>query len=208
MTTEQDDNRVRSAHWLAWLIPLTIAAAAIGITAGGLFPLLSLRYERTGIESGELWRLFTGHFTHLNWNHLLMNLGGLALIWLLFGQRLGVTHWLILIVSCTAAISAGLWLLHPDIGWYVGLSGVLHGMFVAGALGGLYAGYRAEWLLLGLVSLKLAWEQIAGALPGTESMAGGAVVVDAHLYGALTGLVVAILLRALLPLPEWRQRPF
>ena len=51
-----------------------------------------------------------------------------------------------------------------------------------------------ERLLLGIpivlsVVAKLAWEQVAGPLPFSEATAGGGVVIAAHLYGAVGGLV-------------------
>ena len=36
------------------------------------------------------------------------------------------------------AIGAGFWFLYPNLDWYVGLSGLLHGLLV----GGLYKGVR------------------------------------------------------------------
>ena len=46
-----------------------------------------------------------------------------------------------------------------------------------------------------IVAGKLAWEQFAGPLPGSESGSGGPVIVDAHLYGAVGGLLAAVLIR-------------
>jgi len=51
-----------------------------------------------------------------------------------------------------------------------------------------------------LLGLKLAWEQLAGPLPGSEALSGGPVVVDAHLYGTSAGLLGVWLL-------ELRRRP-
>lgn len=191
--------------WFGYLLPAAIAVLALAVMVGGLLPMLSLRYERDAILAGEVWRLVTGHLVHLNWSHFALNVGGLVLIWLLFGARLTQAQWLIVLLACALGVSAGLFALHPELNWYVGLSGVLHGLFVAGALGGLYSGYRAEWLLLGLLALKLAWEQLSGPLPGTEELAGGMVIVDAHLYGALTGLATGLLLRVLYPHPAWQR---
>lgn len=205
MSAERQETAPPLPAWFGYLIPAAIAVIAVAIMVGGLFPMLSLRYERNGILAGEVWRILTGHFVHLTWSHLLLNLGGLALIWMLFGARLSQAHWGIVIAACALGVSAGLMLLNADLHWYVGLSGLLHGMFVAGALGGLFSGYRAEWLLLGLVTVKLAWEQAVGALPGTEALAGGGVIVDAHLYGAISGLVAALLIRAIRPHPDWRR---
>jgi len=75
---------------------------------------------------------------------------------------------------------------------------VLQGRFVAGPPARCTPGYRAELALLGLLIAKLTWEQLHGALPGSADLAGGSVLVDSHLYGAITGLVAAglLLLRA------------
>ena len=98
-------------------------------------------------------------------------------------------------VVLVVAIDAGFWWLNPSLDWYVGLSGVLHGLLVAG----LVAGYRESpgenLLLLVLIAAKLGYEQWLGPLPGSESTAGGPVVVNAHLYGALAGAACAAALR-------------
>jgi membrane associated rhomboid family serine protease len=53
------------------------------------------------------------------------------------------------------------------------------------------------WILAAFVIVKLCYEQGAGSLPFHDSGAG--VVVDAHLYGALGGGLVAAFLN---PRPE------
>jgi len=148
-----------------------------------------LRYERTPIINGEWWRLLSGNFVHLSWEHLLMNLAGLALIWLLLERLLTLGQWLTVITGSSLAVGLGLLIFNPQIDWYVGLSGMLHGMFVAGLIQNIRRGYRLEWLLLAALIAKLIWEQFNGALPGSTELAGGSVIVDAHLYGALGGLL-------------------
>ncbi len=171
-------------------IPLTICIIALLIQLGGAEASEWLRYDRNGILSGEVWRIITGHFTHLGWPHLLMNIVGLLLIWLLFGRLIKPSSWLLILFMSTILTSISMLLLNPELQWYVGLSGVLHGMFVAGAVASIKAGYRAELLLLILLAGKLAWEQFVGPLPGSAEFAGGNVIVDAHLYGAISGLIV------------------
>ncbi|MFZ5594963.1 MAG: rhombosortase [Pseudomonadota bacterium] len=148
-----------------------------------------LRYEREQILAGELWRLLTASFVHLGWSHLLMNLAALALIWMLFGRLLTTKTWLLLSLASLLSVSLGLLLFSPEIGWYVGLSGMLHGLFAAGAMASLRAGHRLELALLALLLGKIVWEQAYGPLPGTAEFAGGAVVTDAHLYGAAGGFI-------------------
>lgn len=177
-----------SPHMLAISLAVVSAAALIG----GSDLLLWLRYERDGILSGEVWRVLTAHIVHLGWEHLALNVAGLALLWLMFARQLTIGRWAIVVTTSGLGVSAGLLALHPELQWYVGMSGLLHGMFVAGAVAGVCAGYRFEWLLLGMISLKLIWEQIAGATPATAQIVGGSVIVDAHLYGAFAGLLTML----------------
>ena len=165
-----------------------MAGIAVLIAIGGATVSDALRYEREAILGGQIWRLLTGNFVHLGWAHLLFNIAGLGLIWALFGQALGNRGWAVTLLVCGLGVGLGILLLNPQIDWYVGLSGVLHGFLAAGAVAerDIKPGTRA--LILGLLSLKLLWEQVFGSLPGTTAAAGGNVIVDAHLYGALTGL--------------------
>ena len=151
-----------------------------------------LRFDRHAILQGQLWRLLTAHLTHLGWSHLAMNVAGLWLIWFLFGQRLSTGYWLLILLGSALGVSLGLLAFHPDILWYVGLSGVLHGLFVGGCLMDIRSGRKDALLLFALIVAKLAWEQFSGPLPGSEATAGGKVVVDAHLYGAICGVVLVM----------------
>jgi rhomboid family GlyGly-CTERM serine protease len=191
-TTKNANNLLRLLDF--FILPIGIAMLACGATFAGPTVAQMLEYDREGILSGQLWRLFTGHIVHLGAPHLAMNLVGLALIWMLFGRLLSRRAWIAVILLSSIAVSVGLLVFNPQLMWYVGLSGVLHGMFLAGALLSVAAGYRAEILLLGFIVAKLAWEQWFGPMPGSEDVAGGRVVVDAHLYGAIAGAVAAMTL--------------
>ncbi|MCC6208441.1 MAG: rhombosortase [Gammaproteobacteria bacterium] len=179
-------------------LPLSLALLSIAAAVGGPQLRAWLRYDRTAILDGEAWRLLSAHVTHLGWGHLAMNLAGLILIWMLFGRLYSTRQWLSITLFCMIGISLGILALQPGVHWYAGLSGLLHGLFVAGALASLAAGYRAELALLGLLIAKLTWEQLHGALPGSAEFAGGSILVESHLYGAITGLLAAalILIRA------------
>ena len=50
-------------------------------------------------------------------------------------------------------------------------------------------------LFLVLLIVKLLWEQLSGPLPGSTELSGARVITEAHLYGALGGAVVTLLLR-------------
>lgn len=151
------------------------------------------RYQREAVLQGEIWRLVTGHFVHLGASHLLLNLAGLGLVAMLFGPGLNRTDWWWLLTGALAAMAAGFLVLEPQLVWYVGLSGLLHGLILGGAVLDLGFGCRARMVLIGVVLVKLAWEQVYGALPFTADAAGGPVVVAAHLYGGLGGLLAGAL---------------
>ena len=152
---------------------------------------LALRYQRDEVLQGEYWRLLTGHLVHGSWRHLLLNCAGLALIAALFPRDYTPRSWLLIALFSVLAIDIGFVFYEPQLQWYVGLSGVLHGALAAGAL----AWWRHEpkplaLLLSAILVGKLAWEQWHGALPLSGTLP---VVVDAHLFGALGGLVAGVL---------------
>ena len=150
-----------------------------------------LEYRHQAITGGEVWRIISGHITHLGWGHLAMNLLGYWMIWLLFFKHslsgVGAVYALLLLALGT---SVGLALISPEIAWYRGFSGVLHGLLVWALLRESKQLPLSSFLMLALIILKLAWEQVSGPLPGSESMAGGSVIVAAHLYGAVTGALL------------------
>ncbi len=151
-----------------------------------------LRYDRVGLAHGQWWRLVTAHVVHLDLRHALLNSLGLALMWALFARDYSPKAWIAIVLGAMAAIDAGLWLADSTVLWYVGSSGVLHGVMAAGALAHVRSGQRDGWALLALLAVKLAWEHWVGALPFSGA---DAVVVDAHLYGVLGGAAMAAFLK-------------
>lgn len=198
----RDHTRLRRLSRGVGAVPAALAAVVLLTSLGGEALRLAWRYERGAVLAGEWWRLATGHLVHLGWGHALLNLAGTALAAALFAGRLDGRGWSLAAAAAAAAIGAGFLLLEPDLTWYVGLSGVLHGVFVAGALALLLARQAEGALLLVLLAVKLVWEQFYGALPLSEGSAGGPVVVDAHLYGAIGGLLAA----AAISRRDWRPR--
>jgi rhomboid family GlyGly-CTERM serine protease len=150
-----------------------------------------LRYDRAALAGGEAWRLLTAHVVHLDLRHALLNGCGLVLMWALFARDYTGWQWLLVVLGAVVAIDAGLWLLDSTVQWYVGSSGVLHGIMAAGALAHLRRREPDGWILTGFLAAKLTWEHWVGPLP----LAGGVVVVDAHLYGVIGAAAVAAFLK-------------
>lgn len=171
---------------------LAVCAALLVVQSGGTTAQLALRYDRGGLAAGQWWRLLSAHVIHLGFEHALLDVAGLALMWALFARDYAWRGWVLILALSAVGVDAGLWLLSSTTQWYVGSSGVLHGVLAAGAAAHLRSRQPDGWVLALFLVGKLAYEQSAGALPLT---AGGAVIVDAHLYGAVAGALAALLLR-------------
>ena len=190
--------------WHRGAVPLVIGACCFVLALGGAAARDWGSYDRAAIENGQVWRLITAHLVHLGWAHLWPNLLALLLIGGLLEEFLNPVEWLIASLVTGFAISVGLYLLHPDTEWYVGLSGVLHGLVACGVVMMIRA--RALGLGIGLgvgLTLKLLWEVVYGPVPLTAASVGGAVVVPAHLYGAVSGALAGVAFAA----ARWRAAP-
>lgn len=106
-----------------------------------------LEFSRSAIADGELWRLLTGNLMHSNGWHLLMNIGGLLLATLLVGHLFSERHFIALAISNGLSVGVLIYWLNPEIEYYVGLSGYLHGLFIYGALLGLSQSISLKKLL-------------------------------------------------------------
>jgi rhomboid family GlyGly-CTERM serine protease len=180
--------------WLLAMLLVLDAVLGLGDSISQLF-----RYDRGAIAAGGWWRLLTAHIVHLDVHHLILNELGLVLMWSLFAQDYDAVEWCVIVLSGALAISSGLWWLSPRVGWYVGASGVLHSVMAAGVAKHFAQRSWDRWILgLGLCA-KLAWEQWAGH-------EAPLIVVDAHLYGALSGFVVGAALSWRIAIIRQRSR--
>jgi rhomboid family GlyGly-CTERM serine protease len=179
----------------AELTALGLLAVVILLAALGEPARVALRYDRAALGDGEWWRLIGGHLVHLGWRHAILDAAAALVIAGLFGPTFRPARWAWILAASLVAVNAGLWWLSPEVGWYVGLSGVLHGAVGAAAVGWIATGRPGGyWLVTGL-ALKLAAEQAFGPLWLTGAAAGGPVIVDAHLYGTVGGTLAALVPR-------------
>jgi len=153
----------------------------------------ALSFDRSALAGGEWWRLLTAHFVHLDAEHAFLNGLGVVLMWALFARDYSPWRWAAIYSGSALAVSAGLWFFNPELDWYVGASGALHGVMTAGTIAHLRRRDLDGWILAVFIIAKLAYEQFAGALPfaGTSS-----TIVDAHLYGAIGGVVLGLFLKS------------
>ncbi len=194
---------VISRKQVSWLLGL-LAAVLVLLALGGDSWRTALRYERPAVLAGEYWRLLTAHLVHGDLRHLVLNGVGLGLIAGLFSRAYTLAGWLLVGAGSVAAIDLGLVFWEPQLHWYLGLSGVLHGALAAGAVAWWRYENRPMALALStILLLKLAWEQWQGGLPLSGDMP---VVVNAHLYGAIGGGLAATLLWLRTQDWWWRDR--
>ncbi len=173
---------------------LLAACALLALLELGGDPLRNAwSYQRSAIAAGQWWRVLTAHFVHLDAGHALLNGLGLVLMWALFARDYSPLRWAAIYLVSALSISAGLWFFDPQVEWYVGASGALHGVMAAGTVAHLRRRDLDGWILAVFIIAKLSYEQFAGAMPFSGS---AHTLVDAHLFGAIGGLAIALLLQS------------
>lgn len=169
-------------------VPVALALLIAVLALVGPTPTDVLAYEREALAEGQWWRALSGHVVHLGRVHAALNLGGLVALMLLCPQPLRAFEWMLRTAVLALAVSALLYLAAPSVDRYVGLSGVLHGLFVLGLVPMARDGDRVAMACLLLLVFKLVWEQIMGPSVDEQRLIGGAVVTLAHLFGTLAAL--------------------
>ena len=180
---------VQSKYSLAPLL-VVIVSIVMALTEPASSNLFA--YDRNQLNNFQWWRLITGHFLHTNIPHLLLNTAGLALLWALHGHYYRTPHYLIQFLVLCLGTSIGLYYFDQNMQWYVGLSGVLHGLFVIGAYFDIKHSFKSGWLMLIGVWLKVIHEQIFGASEEVAELIAANVAVDAHLFGTITGSIIIL----------------
>jgi rhomboid family GlyGly-CTERM serine protease len=180
-------------RWIWLLLILVAGACLLGLGDKSLY---LLRYDRSAVQAGQWWRLFTCHAVHADLHHFLLNALGLVLVWSLFAREFNALQWLLIAVAGAAGIAAGLWWFDDRVQWYVGASGVLHSLMAAGCVRRWFDAQWDRWVLAGFFLGKLAleqYDQARGIVAKTQDLT---IVVDAHLFGALAGAAMAAVLLA------------
>lgn len=164
-----------------WLVPIALAVSSLLVFLLPDAAAAELAWLR-GLNGEQPWRLAGAHLVHLGAAHLVLNLAGLAVCWALVGAMWRPAVWATTLLPLALAIGAGLHLFR-DIGGYVGLSGLIHGLFA-----------------LGLVGMWSRWR--LGAALGATYLVGKAVgewwwpdaaIAEAHWVGTAAGALLGIM---------------
>lgn len=159
-----------------------------------------MRYERSAVLAGEVWRLATAWWVHLGAWHLGLNLAGALMVTAMFAHLVPVRHQWRDVALIGIAHGALMLVVAPSVVWVVGLSGPLHGLFAANATrlarwprdrsirDGWITGPRYGLVLLAGLAAKLTLD-VWHATPTEPSLGGAPVAWASHACAAAVGLV-------------------
>jgi rhomboid family GlyGly-CTERM serine protease len=209
--THQLDRRRAAGPWASLLLalPAVLLYRLPELTAWATF-------DRAATAAGELWRPITGHWAHwsaehLGWDLLVFAVGGGAL------ELRGKRHaFLACTVLSVLLISAGVWVLRPELDEYRGLSGIDCALVTLVAVDLLRQSIRdrRRGLSLALAGLlvaylgKVIFELATGQTLFVATGEGLFVPVPlAHVLGGAVGIAVGLTTPSSMPkVPGVRQR--
>ena len=189
----------------------TIILSLIAVLASVIPSLpqtMELDFHR--VADGQWWRIWTGHLTHYDGDHLAWDL----LMFVALGatcERAHPQRFMAAIAFMTAGISLIIGLMCSEIGFYRGLSGIDTGLFVWLVADRARHNFvdrnllaTSLWLLpvLGLVG-KLFYESLTGTTLFVDASTF-TPLVESHLAGVALGLMISQLLAWL---PKWESTP-
>ncbi|WP_200799492.1 rhomboid family intramembrane serine protease [Williamsia sterculiae] len=174
--------------WVRSLIVI-VAFVAVLYVVEAVDAATNFRLDDDGIRArdvdgldGILW----APLLHAGWDHLAANTGPAVVLGFLV---LLARRFLLATVTVWVISGAGVWLFAPANSITVGLSGVIFGWLTFLLLRGIFN--RSGWqILIGVVIFLLYGGVLWGVLPAQESVSW-----QAHLFGAIGGVVAAWLLR-------------
>lgn len=183
-----------------WLrqIPVTLLVSVIALAAFA-FPGLTagLQLDFASVDSGQWWRLLSGHLTHFGGGHLFWDLLMFAVLSAAC-ERQNPRFYPIALIAMSVGISATILFMCQDVTTYRGLSGIDTGLFVwflANQIRQSVADrdrtFTCFWSVAGFLLLaKLGYEFTTGEILFVNAE-GFQPLVESHLSGAVLGAITA-----------------
>lgn len=160
-----------------------------------------LEFDRQKVLSGEIWRIWTGHLVHTNSVHFSLNIAAALLVFFVFFRNIKLSELLLCSFVFAALISVTLLCTYPGLGWYNGLSGLLHALVTYFSMRLAKDEDKIFLAVLAVVWVKVLVEAVRSHF-GYEKLVGGmAVITEAHLVGAFFGTVTAFICML-----HWREK--
>ncbi len=179
---------------------LFLAAAAVVVHVLPSAASTQLQYDRQAIAAGELWRVLSGHWTHVSGDHLVWSVLTFVVLGTLC-ERSSRVRFYACVAGAAVLIPAVLWMTLPHLATFRGLSGIDSALFALLAvtlLKGEIHARRWSWgTALSTVSFafiaKVTYEVVTGGTIFVDSSTAHMLPVPlAHCVGAAVGMVVAL----------------
>jgi len=171
-------------RYIAVIIPLMVVLQAIGPEY--------FRYQRDWMASGQVWRIVSAHWVHVGWMHLLLNGLSLVICVSLTTPGWSAKRWIVTTLCMALGISIMVMLYNPEISHYAGHSGILYGLYVLGGISLFRRDRLIAVLVIAAIVIKISMEQFSFYDFNTGDLIGARVIVDAHLYGLLMAIAIAL----------------
>jgi rhomboid family GlyGly-CTERM serine protease len=183
-------NELRSSVRV-WLWPALLALGSGALLFADPATIAAMCYDRVAVAQGQWWRLLTGNFVHLGFWHYSLNVASLVLLVALCPEPVPHWDWLARIVFVSIGTCLGLYWGAPWVPSYVGLSGMIYGLFFLGLGAQALRRDRIAWACLLFLAARIGWEFVMGIPASEERLVGGRIVPESHLYGVVAAAVYA-----------------
>ena len=128
----------------------------------------------------------------VGWIHLLLNAVGLVICVSLTTPGWSLKRWLLTSIGMGIGISLLVMLNNPEIDDYAGHSGILFGLYILGGISLFSRDRLIAVLIIAAIVIKILIEQFSSIDFTTGDLIGARVIVDAHLYGLLMAIAIAL----------------
>lgn len=168
--------------------------AVLLATVAGLLLLQAIHSQvDLGFDRSDWWRVLSGQLVHNNTTHFLTNALALVLLRILYWQDFDLAEFELALVVIAITTGVLVATFSAELDYYVGLSGVLHGLVVAGAGRLWFSNKGMAVSVIVLLTLKLVAERyLPGYNDGVAGLIGLPVAVQVHGFGALAGVVFVL----------------
>jgi len=192
LTTTVTMSNVKLFESKSLLFFIMVALLSSLFWLAGETTLNTLMYHRQAIADGELWRLISGHFVHSNGWHLILNLASLMMIGLLFSNHLSIGTWSLMFIISGFFVSGCYFWIAPEFDYYVGLSAILYGVIIIGALLDLKHQPLIATIILIVVTGRVIWQQFSGSVDSLSDLIEDRVAIESHLFGIISGYILGL----------------